>query len=605
MYDQREILPMISLLEPPAPSHINSVIVSPPRTSPNATIPVHITAPLANSVISPPCELSNGTPVTKNCSVSLQDILVSPSPISRRTRNQLRLRRTANLYSSPELSATLGTGPSAPQSVHSQIQSVSPDQSILPLDLSPSGAPLCQAPSSSHSDTLSTRVDCKLLAPSNSVHANQDCALDLSMSPSSPHRMLPPALSDDISGEAFESLTKISVTKLSEEMLSPSQRRTDDHVHSPMAPSPQSQSNLSCHLCSFTADKRSGLRLHLKRTHDTWKVPKKSVTGSPPSPSEPSTHAISVKHVLTTSALQEDRSPVCFDSNSSPGQICAQTSAPKELSKAEIEVLRNMKTEKLSMTPPPSVHSSAPEGISSPSLDEQLKLTPSPEQRSPVLLLFEVDTTPVKMRQVEYFPFSLRCAYCDLDMSSPTSFADHILEVHSGFSEAQKNDVRIFAKSNQPARDCDLVSSDEEMSYQCTKCNEAFPSEAHLLQHACSPSPSRTWKCVLCSHVARKRSGLRFHMRAKHNTWKIVTDKSGLPKPNILKPPAVKKLQFSPPSSPDFVPAAQGAPLISFPISPPGNTLSLLDPICSQSQQTGEPRFQCQKCSFFASSARV
>ncbi|GBO44275.1 Retrovirus-related Pol polyprotein from type-1 retrotransposable element R2 [Araneus ventricosus] len=596
---------MISLLEPPAPSHINSVIVSPPRTSLIVTTPVHTTAPLVNSVISPPCELSNGTPVTKNCSVSIQDILVSPSPICRRTRNQLRLRQTANLYSSPELSATLGTGPPASQSVHSQIQSVSPDQCILPLDLSPSGAPLCQGPSASHSVTLSTRVGCQLLDPSNSVQANQDCALDSSTSTSSLQCMLPLAPSDDTSGEAFESRTKNSVGKFSEGMLSLSQRRSDDHVHSPLAPSPQSQANLSCHLCSFTADKKSGLRLHLKRTHDTWKVPKQSVTDSPRSPLKPSTHANSVKHVLTTSALQEDNSPVCTDSNSSSGQICDNASAPKELSKAEIEVLRNMKTEKLSMTPPPSGHSSAPEGISSPSLDEQLKLTPSPGQRSPVLLLFEVDTTPVKMRQVEYFPFSLRCAYCDLDMSSPTSFADHILEVHSGFSEAQKNDVRTFAKSNQPAKDCDIVSSDEEMSYQCTKCNEAFPSEAHLLQHACSPSPSRTWKCVLCSHVARKRSGLRFHMRAKHNTWKIVTDRSGLPKPNILKPPAVKRLQFSPPSSPDVVPAAQGAPLISFPISPPGNTLSLLDPICSQSQQAGEPRFQCQNCSFFASSASI
>ncbi|GBM22372.1 Retrovirus-related Pol polyprotein from type-1 retrotransposable element R2 [Araneus ventricosus] len=209
------------------------------------------------------------------------------------------------------------------------------------------------------------------------------------------------------------------------------------------------------------------------------------------------------------------------------------------------------------------------------------------------------------MQQVEYFPFSLRCAYCDLDMSSPTSFGDHILELHSGFSEAQKDKVRHYAKSTQPAEESDAVSSDEDMSFHCTKCNEAFPSEAHLLQHVCSPSPSRSWKCVLCSHVARKRSGLRFHMKAKHNTWKVVTDKSGLPKPNVMKPSAVKKLQFSLPSSPDNVPVVNGAPLISFPVSPPGNALSLLDPICSHFQPASESRFHCPKCSFTASSASI
>ncbi|GBN11540.1 hypothetical protein AVEN_246239-1 [Araneus ventricosus] len=111
----------ISLLEPPAPSGTNSVLISPPK-------------PLVTPL----------TRVPKNCFVSIKDILLSPSPISSRTRQQLRERKTAKLVLSPpeKVSASLdysvNLSPSIPplRSLSEDVSSTA-SEPMMPLDLSP------------------------------------------------------------------------------------------------------------------------------------------------------------------------------------------------------------------------------------------------------------------------------------------------------------------------------------------------------------------------------------------------------------------------------------------------------------------------------------
>ncbi|GBO09520.1 hypothetical protein AVEN_250186-1, partial [Araneus ventricosus] len=115
------VLPTISLIEPPAPSIVNNVVLSPPK-------PPRVSSPRSDF---------------KTCSVILQDILHSPSPISSRTRRQLRERQTAILSMTspghdsqhiPEKSRSFNVSfahsPSAStEMVHGDLN--------LPLDLSP------------------------------------------------------------------------------------------------------------------------------------------------------------------------------------------------------------------------------------------------------------------------------------------------------------------------------------------------------------------------------------------------------------------------------------------------------------------------------------
>ncbi|GBN58656.1 hypothetical protein AVEN_243514-1 [Araneus ventricosus] len=114
-------LKAISLLEPPAPSCTNSVLLSPPRP---------VNTPLAS--------------VSKNCFVSIKDILLSPSPNSSRTRQQLRERQIAKLvFSSPNRVAVSSDfrvnslPPVLPNTTPSAIASSLSSEPEVPIDLSP------------------------------------------------------------------------------------------------------------------------------------------------------------------------------------------------------------------------------------------------------------------------------------------------------------------------------------------------------------------------------------------------------------------------------------------------------------------------------------
>ncbi|GBN86745.1 hypothetical protein AVEN_50701-1 [Araneus ventricosus] len=157
-------------------------------------------------------------------------------------------------------------------------------------------------------------------------------------------------------------------------------------------------------------------------------------------------------------------------------------------------------------------------------------------------------SSPVRIQQVEYFPFSLRCAFCDLNLSSPSSFAEHVLEIHSGFPATQFSSIQQQVngeccpngeKNDSPASSPGDSEKDSP-HFKCDKCKEVHATEAAFLQHICSPSPSRAWACVLCEFVAKKRRGLRFHMKEKHNTWKVRVNENGLPVANLT--PAVPRI---------------------------------------------------------------
>ncbi|GBN53641.1 hypothetical protein AVEN_47545-1, partial [Araneus ventricosus] len=126
MNEQLDSTSMTSGSEQPAPVHLNSVASTPPRTN-----------------------ISNlYTPL--DCSVRLQDILASPSPICRRTRMQLRLRQTAVLQVSPDPSdqeGPLDLSPFRP----SQHCSVANLVAQIPVTMpSPTGVELTQSKQKEH-----------------------------------------------------------------------------------------------------------------------------------------------------------------------------------------------------------------------------------------------------------------------------------------------------------------------------------------------------------------------------------------------------------------------------------------------------------------------
>ncbi|GBL54148.1 hypothetical protein AVEN_96819-1 [Araneus ventricosus] len=238
--------------------------------------------------------------------------------------------------------------------------------------------------------------------------------------------------------------------------------------------------------------------------------------------------------------------------------------------------------------------------------------------------------SPIHMQQVEYFPFSLRCAFCDIELSSPSSFSEHILEIHSGCSESQigviqrrENQSPSPPSSGEKNQTENLCASSEEESppFSCEKCKDKFENEASLLQHICYPSPFRSWSCVLCNHVAFKRRGLRFHMKNKHSSWKVRTDEFGLPVANLTpvahRVPNAKRVKFS-------LPQTDGTPppcILSSKSSPRDSQQSDLlshEPPLLPTVEAGRPsldlptldsqvitKFQCKKCSFEGPSENV
>ncbi|GBN98735.1 hypothetical protein AVEN_87198-1 [Araneus ventricosus] len=245
-------------------------------------------------------------------------------------------------------------------------------------------------------------------------------------------------------------------------------------------------------------------------------------------------------------------------------------------------------------------------------------------------------SSPVQIQQIEYFPFSLRCAFCDLNLSSPSSFAEHVLEVHSGYPASQFGAVQqqVNEKCYPTAEKNDSPpvspgdSEKDSPSFECEKCREVCSTEAAFLQHICSPSPSRSWACVLCDFVAKKRRGLRFHMKEKHNTWKVRVNEHGLPVANLTpavpRTPKARIIKFDSPREGDATLSSEGVgnPSTSKPLSDRHPTCAK-NAIGSNEQKSGtcqaqkqpsdlpldlclrDSQARCSKCAFVAPSVHA
>ncbi|GBN43354.1 hypothetical protein AVEN_80819-1 [Araneus ventricosus] len=286
------VLRTISLLEPPVPSNLNNVI-SPPRS-------VCVSSPRRDLM---------------TCSVVVENILLSLSPISSRTRRQLRERRTAVISS--DLSNHLIPRCLDSSDSNFNVCSISSDQATsyskdldIPLDLSPVRA-------SGSSLDLCSISQCNLNSSSTCANENQlieqklaECFEQLAVSPLD--LVVRPRI-HDLTEPDLDILRSLSVSE-SEiclianpvlEIVPPTDSKSDSSAsnsdnksnnvleddkstapscHDRKSPldsldskkdlecSSVSGAKFSCHLCPFTAVKRSGLRLHMKKNHDTWKV---------------------------------------------------------------------------------------------------------------------------------------------------------------------------------------------------------------------------------------------------------------------------------------------------------------------------------------------
>ncbi|GBN01779.1 hypothetical protein AVEN_57914-1 [Araneus ventricosus] len=108
----------------------------------------------------------------------------------------------------------------------------------------------------------------------------------------------------------------------------------------------------------------------------------------------------------------------------------------------EVQIIRNITVSESPISLFPSVLESAAvkeENVDkSGSHSEDSNKSPAlQEGKTPPAIQIGVANSPIQIQQIEYFPFSLRCAFCDLELSSPSSFSEHILEIHSGCSESQ------------------------------------------------------------------------------------------------------------------------------------------------------------------------
>ncbi|GBN04861.1 hypothetical protein AVEN_124475-1 [Araneus ventricosus] len=147
--------------------------------------------------------------------------------------------------------------------------------------------------------------------------------------------------------------------------------------------------------------------------------------------------------------------------------------------------------------------------------------TTDPVGNSHPAIRFENVSSPVQMQQVEYFPFSLRCAFCDLDLSSPSSFAEHVLEVHSGYPASQIGTVQ------------------QQTSDQCS------PTIVKKVSARSSPSDSeKESPCFECEKC-----------KEKNNTWKVRINAHGLPVANLTpavpRTPKARTIQFHTPRHDD------------------------------------------------------
>ncbi|GBN09067.1 Retrovirus-related Pol polyprotein from type-1 retrotransposable element R2 [Araneus ventricosus] len=616
----------ISLLEPPAPSGMNSILISPPKP---------LAKPLAR--------------VPKNCFVAIKDILLSPSPISSRTRQQLRERKTAKLVLSPleKVSASSDYSDNRLPSIP-PLRSLSEDVSsticepVLPLDLSPkrscgvqqvasssqgpNSSQLQDAPMNLSSDIDGVKCESKPdlksvnssdyshitcvsyaeidkqiekyandLVPVNTVHtltsmfppvnlindvtvsairkleviestfslsvddAAQKSECDQKGSSSSgvqsgsvkSNTKCPTCLAvfqTNLQFLVHECLDKMTVENSSSTNLnSSSSTKNDDigesgfnmkvdshpstrdsaYICSTCRSSFQNASlfglhecqksekvTLKCSSCDFVAKKRGGLRLHMKRAHNAWKSRHNLIQFSDEEPPSPS-------HGSSSNMNNEPITP-----NSNIGSALS-SNLP------EIEFNLHSPTRE-------TKHCSILERGYSPDipLEEQLKLTPSPPYIPAITV--ELDKTPAKLQDVQYFPDSLRCSFCEKVLSSPRSYFAHVREFMHFERSSQAHDnplscdkcekefgsIEVFKSHNcnvlVPFGTQHRVSSNELNSpdgYDCLTCKGHFVNEAIFLQHPCKePLPKRETpvKCMSCRYVANSKEILVSHMNKMH-----------------------------------------------------------------------------------------
>ncbi|GBN93418.1 hypothetical protein AVEN_7644-1 [Araneus ventricosus] len=469
MANPQTLLETTSLLEHAIPSVTNSVILSPPREV-MSSLPVRVSPSIVSSPHSPV------PPSNSDCSIIVNDILTSPSPICKRTRKQLLLCHTATI-------------------------AVPHDQTFseMPLDLSPR-RPVC----SLHPSHVSTLSPVAASAPPSEI-----------------------PLVDDVEHRDNSNLSSDIVVPV--EQPPPSSGGLSPELDSSAGPSDHAVSGRS-----VVPPPRELLPEEVV-TLQNIKIEKASQN---PPPLEPSTKPPIVPPSVSSSAFQVDS--------------LGGGTPPRD------EHITPFKTE-------PGAFQVIP-------LEKQLELTPSPSQPSGACV--ETFGTQIQQAEVLYYPDSLRCRYCELVLSSPRSFHDHVREnlhfeksldvstalfhcsvCHLAFDSVGAlsshvcpglRPVRSPPKTS-PARESSCapilsppspaqpgvhgsglspvsqrppVSYDPANDYACNTCGVAFPSEAHFLQHQCIDLQSQdppSIQCTKCDFRAPTVNLVELHIFQVHS----------------------------------------------------------------------------------------
>ncbi|GBN16737.1 Retrovirus-related Pol polyprotein from type-1 retrotransposable element R2 [Araneus ventricosus] len=373
----------ISLLEPPAPSGMNSILISPPK-------------PLAKPLVRVP----------KNCFVAIKDILLSPSPISSRTRQQLRERKTAKLVLSPleKVSASsdysVNRSPSVPplRSFSEDVSSTICDP-VLPLDLSPKRSCGVQQVASSSQGPNSSQL--------------QDAPMNLS---------------SDVDGVEDESKPDLKSMNSSE------------------------YSHLTC--ASYAEiDKQIE-----KYANDL--VPVNTV--HTPTVMLPSVNVI---NDVTVSAIRK------LEVMESTFSLSVDDAAQKSECDQK---------------------GSSSSGVQSGSVKSNTKC-PTCLAVFQTNLQFMVHECLDKMT---------------VENSSSTNL--------NGSSSTKNDDIGESGLNMK----VDSHPSTRDSAYTCSTCRSSFQNASLFGLHECQKSEKVTLKCSSCDFVAKKRGGLRLHMKRAHNAWK-------------------------------------------------------------------------------------
>ncbi|GBN11541.1 hypothetical protein AVEN_246240-1 [Araneus ventricosus] len=213
------------------------------------------------------------------------------------------------------------------------------------------------------------------------------------------------------------------------------------------------------------------MRLHMKRAHNVWKPRHNLIQFSdeePPSPSYGSSSNVHNESITPNgnigSALSSNLPESEFDLHS-PARKTKYCSILERGNSPDIP------------------------------LEEQLKLTPSPPYIPAITV--ELNKTPAKLQEVQYFPDSLRCSFCEKVLSSPSSYFAHVRE------------FMHFERSSQ--------AHDNPLS--CDKCDKEFVSIEVFKNHNCNvlvPFGTQHRRCLFCEYLPtcladRDEHELKFH----------------------------------------------------------------------------------------------